>query len=117
MNVPTKRTVSWVKNVIKIMLVRGVGIRDIGIILKSTKYQIRPKQSHYDCLEIDEFWIYRGKKKNKVWLVYAYHRDTREIVALVWGKRDLKTAQKPWSLPTITAGRTFLISLPVEGSK
>jgi hypothetical protein len=25
-------------------------------VLKSTKYQIKPKQSHYDCLEIDEFW-------------------------------------------------------------
>ncbi|MDR2740755.1 MAG: IS1 family transposase, partial [Treponema sp.] len=27
-------TFSWVKNMIKIMLVRGVGIRDIGIILQ-----------------------------------------------------------------------------------
>jgi hypothetical protein len=90
---------------IKIMLVRGVGIRDIGIILqvsittvlkvlKSAKYQIKPKQSHYDCLEIDEFWTYVGKKKNKVWLIYAYHRESGEIVAFVWGKRDLKTAQK-----------------------
>jgi IS1 family transposase len=35
-----------------------------------------------------------GKKKNKVWLIYAYHRETGEIVAFVWGKRDLKTAQK-----------------------
>jgi transposase-like protein len=50
---------------IKIMLVRGIGIRDIGAVLKisitkvlkvlkSTKYQIKPKQSHYDCLETDE---------------------------------------------------------------
>jgi IS1 family transposase/transposase-like protein len=100
-----KGTLSWVKNMIKIMLVRGVGIRDIGIILgisittvlkvlKSTKYKIKPKQTHYDCLEIDEFWTYVGKKKNKVWLIYAYHRETGEIVAFVWGKRDLKTAQK-----------------------
>jgi IS1 family transposase len=87
------------------MLVRGVGMRDIGIILqisistvlkvlKSTKHQIKPKQTHYDCLEIDEFWTYVGKKKNKVWLIYAYHRGSGEIVAFVWGKRDLKTAQK-----------------------
>ncbi|MDR0375324.1 MAG: IS1 family transposase, partial [Treponema sp.] len=72
------------------MLVRGVGIRDIGIILqisittvlkvlKPTKYKIKPKQSHYDCLEIDEFWTYVGKKKNKVWLIYAYHRGSGEI--------------------------------------
>jgi IS1 family transposase len=90
---------------IKIMLVRGVGIRDIGIILqisiatvlkvlKSTKYRIKPKRTHYDCLEIDEFWTYVGEKKNKVWFIYAYHRGSGEIVAYVWGKRDLKTAKK-----------------------
>jgi IS1 family transposase len=35
-----------------------------------------------------------GKKKNKIWLIYAYHRESGEIVAYVWGKRDLKTAKK-----------------------
>jgi IS1 family transposase len=57
-------------------------------------YQIKPKQTHYDCLEIDEFWTYVGKKKNKVRLIHAYHRETGEIAAYVWGKRDLKTAKK-----------------------
>jgi transposase-like protein len=100
-----KGTLSGVKSMIKIMSVRGVGIRDIGITLKtsgatvlkapkSTKYRIKPKQSRYDCLETDEFWTYVGKKKNKVWLIYAYHRESGEIVAFVWGKRDVKTAQK-----------------------
>jgi hypothetical protein len=59
------------------MLVRGVGIGDIGVILeisigkvfKSATYQIKPKQRHYDCLEIDEFWTYVGRKKNKVWFI------------------------------------------------
>jgi IS1 family transposase len=93
------------KNFIKIMLVRGIGIRDISVILcvssttvltvlKSGNYKIQPKQNHYDCLEIDEFWTSVGKKQNSVWLMYAYHRDTGEIVAFVWGKRDLKTALK-----------------------
>jgi IS1 family transposase len=27
-------------------------------------------------------------------LIYAYHRATGEIVAFVWGKRDMKTAGK-----------------------
>jgi hypothetical protein len=65
---------------VKIMLVRGVGIRDIGIILqisittvlkvlKSTEYRIKPKQSRYDHLETDEFRTYVGKKENKVWLI------------------------------------------------
>jgi IS1 family transposase len=87
------------------MLVRGVGIRDISTILKisqkkvlktlgATKYPIRPAQSHYDCLEVDEFWTYVGSKRNKLWLIYAYHRETGEIVSYVWGKRDLKTAEE-----------------------
>jgi hypothetical protein len=84
---------SWIVGMVKIMLVRGIGIRDISAvlqisitkvlkILKSGKYQIRPKQTYYDCLEIDELWRYVGKKKNKVWLIYAYHRESGEIVAM-----------------------------------
>jgi IS1 family transposase len=62
-------------------------------------YTVRLKQNHYDCLEIDEFWTYVGKKKNKVWLIYAYHRGSGEIVAsnrrfVVWGNRDTRTAEK-----------------------
>jgi IS1 family transposase len=90
---------------VKIMLVRGIDIRDISVVLKIsitkvlkvlklTKYQIKPKQTHYDRLETDEFWTYAGKKKNKIWLIYAYHRESGEIVAYVWGKRYLKTAKK-----------------------
>jgi IS1 family transposase len=87
------------------MLVRGIGIRDISAVLHisitkvlktltASKYSIQPRQNRYDCLEIDEFWTYVKEKKNKVWLIYAYHRETGEIVAYVWGKRDLKTALK-----------------------
>jgi IS1 family transposase len=87
------------------MLVRGVGIRDIAEIesisikkvlslLVNSTHTIKPKQSHYESLEVDEFWTYVGEKKNKVWLIYAYHRATGEIVAFVWGKRNLKTARK-----------------------
>jgi IS1 family transposase len=87
------------------MLVRGIGIRDISAVLrisiskvlkvlKSSKRKIIPKLSHYDCLEIDEFWTYVGEKKKKMRLIYAYHRESGEIVAFVWGKQDIKTAQK-----------------------
>jgi IS1 family transposase len=60
----------------------------------SATTKIKPKQTHYDSLEIDEFWTYVWKKKNKIWLIYAYHRESGEILAFVWGKRDLKTAKK-----------------------
>jgi IS1 family transposase/transposase-like protein len=100
-----KGTLSDIDDKIKIMLVQGVGVRDISAILKisitkglktliSSKYQIKPAKKHYDCLEIDEFWTYVGCKTNKIWLIYAYHRESGEIVAFVWGKRDLETAKK-----------------------
>ena len=99
-----KGTFFYITNMIKMMLVRGMGIRDIRIILqisiekvlktlRTSEYQILPAKTHYDCLEIDEFWTYVGKKQHKQWLIYAYHRQTREIVAYVWGKRDLETAK------------------------
>ena len=90
---------------IELMLVRNVGIRDIAeienvststvlsVLTKSDKI-ITPKQKHYDVLEVDEFWTYIGKKDTKLWLIYAYHRTSGEIVAWVFGKRDYKTAKK-----------------------
>jgi len=91
------------KKILK-MLVRGCGVRDIadieGIstykilsVIEQTEVTIIPKQRHYKQLEVDEFWTYVGKKKNKKWLIYAYDRETGEIVAWVWGKRDAKTAK------------------------
>ena len=95
---------SLIQRILK-MLVRGVGVRDIAEIesistnkvlsvLVNSNHIITPQQQHYDKLEVDEFWTYVGKKKNKVWLIYAYHRDTGEIVGYVWGKRNRKTAKK-----------------------
>ena len=41
-------------------------------------------------IELVEIWTYVGNKKDKVWLIYAYHRATGKIVGYVWGKRDYK---------------------------
>ena len=90
---------------ILLMPVRGIGIRDISEIERISirkvlsvpvnfNHIIKPKQSHYDSLEVDEFWTCVGNKKNKIGLIYAYHRATGEIVALAWGKRNTKTAGK-----------------------
>ena len=49
-------------------------------MLVSSNHTIKPRQSHYDSLEVDEFWTYVGNKKNKMWLIYAYHRATGETV-------------------------------------
>lgn len=90
---------------IRHLMVRGSGIRDIAEVeqiscgkvlatLEKCDYKIIPKQNQYDRLEVDELWTFVGKKSNKQWLIYAYHRKTGEIVAYVWGKRDLKTVRK-----------------------
>jgi hypothetical protein len=87
------------------MLVHGTEIRDMAEIEKisikkvlsvpvHSRHLIQPKQQYYGCLEMDEFWIYAGKKSNRVWLIYAYHRETGEIVSFAREKRDLKTARK-----------------------
>jgi IS1 family transposase len=35
-----------------------------------------------------------GKKKDNLWRIYGYHRESGEIVAYGWGRRETKTAQK-----------------------
>jgi len=57
-------------------------------------YDIKPKKKHYSNLEVDEFWTFVGSKENKKWLIYAYDRESGEIVAYVWGDRNAKTAKR-----------------------
>ncbi|KAF7277628.1 hypothetical protein GWI33_002957, partial [Rhynchophorus ferrugineus] len=87
------------------LMVRGSGVRDIATVervsmgkvlrtLSQSDYRLKPKQNNYECLEVDEFWAFVGNKNNKQWLIYAYDRATGEIVAYVWGKRDLATVKK-----------------------
>ena len=58
------------------LMVRGSGIRDIAEVerisigkvlrtLTESAYQIQPKHSHYESLEVDEFWTFVGNKNNK----------------------------------------------------
>lgn len=81
------------------------GIRDICNItgysrgkvqaaLKRSTHQTSPQRTHYQTLQVDEFWTFVGKKRNKVWLIYAYDQAGGEIIAHVWGKRDLATVMQ-----------------------
>jgi IS1 family transposase/transposase-like protein len=90
---------------VRLMMCRGVGVRDIaeieGIsiwkvprILVTAVVHLIPQKRHYERLEADEFWTYAGEKKHKKWLIYAYDRSGGEVVAFIWGKRDYKTAHK-----------------------
>jgi IS1 family transposase len=87
------------------MLARGSGIRDVAFVLlvsigkilgvlEKSRYQFKPKRTHYARLEIDELWTFVGSKANRKWLIYAYDRDGGEIVAWVWGDRSAKTANR-----------------------
>jgi DNA processing protein len=98
-------SLSGIDLIAKIMLVQGIGTRDISAILgirpkkvlnvlASTKYRLKPKRKHDKRLKIAEFLRYEGNKKNKVWLIYIYHREKKEIVSFVWGKRELKAADR-----------------------
>ncbi|WP_392419900.1 IS1 family transposase [Capnocytophaga canis] len=104
-NLTYKGWASHIAAKILLLLARNVGIRDIAEIEKVSikkvlsvlvnfNREIKPKQNKYKSLQVDELWIFVGKKKNKKWLIYAYSAETKEIVAWVWGKRNIKTAQK-----------------------
>jgi len=100
-----KGTIAWYIDAIKRALVRGCGIRDVAVILEvsigkvlktlvENHYDVNPKQKHYTRLEVDELWTFVGSKANKKWLIYAYDRESGEIVAYVWGDRSTKTANR-----------------------
>ena len=74
--------------------IEGISIKKVLSVLTKSKKNITPKQNHYDSLEVHEFWTYVGKKARKLWLIYAYHRETGEIVAWAWGKRNYIKAKK-----------------------
>jgi IS1 family transposase len=79
-----------------VSIIEGISIRKVLSALVKSKYVIKPQQTHCESLEVDEFWTYVEKKSNKVWLIYAYDRESGEIVAYVWSKRNLKTARALW---------------------
>jgi hypothetical protein len=77
------------------MLVCGMGIRDIGTVIKvhkSGKYGIKPKQTAIIALGQTNSGHIQAKRRIR--LIYDCHRDTEETAAFVRGKHDLKPALK-----------------------
>ena len=87
------------------MLIRGSGISDIAYVLSISQtcvlqlleaqagVELKPRQSSYDRVQVDELYSFVGSKKKKVWILYAYCADTKEILALIMGKRSKKTVK------------------------
>lgn len=97
---------SGCKQLVERMLLRGSGVRDCAAVVgisketvlrlvmrHSIKLQIKPRAYRYDKVQIDEQWSYMGRKKKKVWMIYAYAADNGEILGFAMGKRNCKTVQ------------------------
>ncbi|MCS6796801.1 MAG: IS1 family transposase [Raineya sp.] len=89
-----------IQELVKRMLLRGSGIRDIakvllvsvGAVLRlivrwGKEMQVKPRKKHYKRVQIDELWSFVGKKEKKVWIWYAYCSESKEILAITMGKR------------------------------
>jgi len=89
-------------------LSRGAGIRDaayitqtsVGLVLKvlcTLSLVIKPKKLEYQRLEVDELWTYVQKKDTKVWMIYLYCKETKEVVAYAHGNRSRSTVKQLWN--------------------
>ena len=80
------------KYLITRMLTRGSGIRDIADILRIStgcvlrvllsfiNIQLRPRYQYYHRVQVDELYSFVGSKRKKVWILYAYCAQTKEIL-------------------------------------
>lgn len=48
------------------MVVEQVSQGKVLSVLANSDHQIKPRQQHYNTLEVYEFWTYVGNKKNEV---------------------------------------------------
>ena len=90
-----------VRRLMQKMLLRGSSLSDISTILLLSmgtilrfilnfgkSIQIIPQKTRYQRVQIDEMWSFVQKKKKKVWILYAYCSDSKEILAVTMGKRN-----------------------------
>lgn len=85
------------------MFVRGPGIRNIAYVLSISRgcvsklitsyasINLIPRQERYDQVQVDELYNFVQTKKKKVWILYAYCAQTKELLAATMGKRSKKT--------------------------
>ncbi|MDO4879464.1 MAG: IS1 family transposase, partial [Neisseria sp.] len=54
----------------QIARLQGISRNTVCAILRSSDFRTTPQQQEYDCLKVDEFWIFIQRKDNKRWLIY-----------------------------------------------
>lgn len=92
-----------VKHRVKSSLLHGSGIRDCVkihgmsaktvlkmLVSEGKKIVLRPRQRRYHKILFDEMYSFIGHKGKKVWIFYAYAPETREILAVTMGKRNIR---------------------------
>ncbi|EMX40337.1 putative transposase [Escherichia coli MP021017.1] len=65
---------------------------------QSVTSRIQPGSDVIVCAEMDEQWGYVGAKSRQRWLVYAYDRLRKTVVAHVFGERTMATLGRLMSL-------------------
>lgn len=50
--------------------------------------EIKPTKKHYRKVQIDEQVSFVREQEKKVWNLYAYRNESKEILALTTGKRN-----------------------------
>ena len=92
-----------VKRQVLSSLIHGGGIRDnsavfnvsqltvLRLIMRhASNLVVRPKKGHHHKVIMDEFYSFVGGKGKKVWIIYAYAPETKEILAFTMGKRTTR---------------------------
>ena len=92
-----------IKKQILSSLLNGSGIRNASrvfhvstsSILKlienlGNKVEIKPKKRCYESIILDELYSFVHHKGKKVWVFYAYAPETKEILAVTMGKRNIR---------------------------
>ena len=97
-----------IQRLIRVMALRGSGIRDLGVgftvsagtvlrVLRRWFAQLLEPEctGHYPMVILDEFWSYVGKRKaGKRWVWYAICADTGKVLAFHIGKRNDASCQR-----------------------
>lgn len=88
------------------MLINCSGIREIsrvlgictdcvlGLLVSFKDLCWTLKHTHYHQVEVDEVYCFVQNKNKKVWILYAYCKKSREILAVTLGKRNRKTVRE-----------------------
>ena len=73
---------------ISVSSVQRIITRLIGLI---SKFVVQENGEEY---EMDELCTFCGKKRNRIWIIYAINRKTKQIVDFVVGRRTFENIRK-----------------------